>query len=92
MAIFKIRAEKCECQKNIATFFFAVNLVRLFGDLAICDGSCGNQREQLSNADKMLDSARDLGPEFIATQRAEKCECQKNIATQRAEKCECGDF
>ena len=55
----------------------------------LCDGSCGNQREQLSNADKMLDSARDLGPEFIATQRAEMCECQKKIATQRAEKCEC---
>ena len=40
MAIFKILAEKCECQKKIRHSFFAVNLVRLLGELAICTGSC----------------------------------------------------
>ena len=69
-------------------FFFALNLFRIFGDLAICADSCGNLVEHLSNADKMLDSARDIGPEFIATFGAEKCECEK-IATFGAEKCEC---
>ena len=57
--------------------------------------------KHLSNAVIMLDSARDLGPEFIVTFLAEKCECHKisslfwqksvNMAIFKilAEKCEC---